>query len=439
MNLIDQVYDVNNLKGYLHILKDKNFLSPKLYKTEKTGINLSDILSDSSNFAQAIIKDFKNKKFHFGHALIKTIKVKDKERIIYQFDLIDTVIGGYLAWSMSNVMETFLTENVFSYRKGLSFWQAINKLSNYTLEHKRKISEPKKRGLYVLRRDIKSYTDTIPVYENSPLWEKIKNTFFKHQNDTYLFGLYKELIRPIVHDKNHVEWCNLLGIPTGQPITATLYNFYAFEIDQYFTLYPEIFYLRYSDDLIIASPDKKNTEKTKIELNEILLKLKLKFKDSKNGDFYFNGAAKKDDQDSQYQGVDQVDFLGCSVKFDGTIRLKSNRQKRILNIARKRVKNIKENNKDLEKEKLGKLLSHHINNIFWNKKTQVPIKSIDMLKKMVNDRTQLKEIDYALALIIAENVSQVKGVKAFRQISYEKIRNEWGLKSFVQMRNLYGN
>ena len=57
------------------------------------------------------------------------------------------------------------------------------------------------------------------------------------------------------------------------------------------------------------------------------------------------------------------------------------------------------------------------------------------LLKAITDRNQLKEIDYRLAKFIAERLSKTKGPKAFRTIPYQKIRDDWKLKSLYHTRN----
>ena len=51
------------------------------------------------------------------------------------------------------------------------------------------------------------------------------------------------------------------------------------------------------------------------------------------------------------------------------------------------------------------------------------------------DREQLKEMDYHLALYLAQQLTGCQGVRAFRQVSYKTIRQDWGLHSLCQLRN----
>lgn len=60
---------------------------------------------------------------------------------------------------------------------------------------------------------------------------------------------------------------------------------------------------------------------------------------------------------------------------------------------------------------------------------------IKRILTLSNDRDCLKQLDFLIALKVAEICSGRKGVRAFRYISYKKIRSQWGLKSLCQVKN----
>ena len=62
----------------------------------------------------------------------------------------------------------------------------------------------------------------------------------------------------------------------------------------------------------------------------------------------------------------------------------------------------------------------------------------DYLRWIINDRGQLKQLDYTVAQLVAQKLTGSKSVKAFRYVPYRKIRNKWKLPSLVVMRNRYG-
>lgn len=82
----------------------------------------------------------------------------------------------------------------------------------------------------------------------------------------------------------------------------------------------------------------------------------------------------------------------------------------------------------------GKILCAIINKAL-DPKSNLKLPYVDYLKLIINDRGQLKHLDHSIALIIAQHLTGIKSVKAFRQVPYEKIRRQWKLQSLVYGRN----
>jgi hypothetical protein len=62
-------------------------------------------------------------------------------------------------------------------------------------------------------------------------------------------------------------------------------------------------------------------------------------------------------------------------------------------------------------------------------------RSAALLRRAVTNREDLKQLDYAIARIVARAVTGVPGPRAFREVSYRKIREEWRLISLFHARN----
>lgn len=419
---------------YIQKLHLKYNSAGKLYQEHEYKISMADIVRDSKRFSKSLIKDLKNKNYQFKHAIIKTIMAENKERVIFQFSLMDTIVGGFVAEVMNKVLEKSYSEKLYSYRKGKSYIEAVQKFAQFTREHYANYSDPKKRGLYILNRDIKSYTDEIPVGEDSPLW-RILNKYFNIADDPYILSLIKRIIRCEVKQKSG-NYSMLIGIPTGQPITATLYNLYAMELDNLLDHRQDCLYIRYSDDIIFGHSDPLLVNEIETQMNQILSSLRLRFKTEKAQNYYFNSAGKGNSQFPTYTGTHSIDFLGCAVSFNGTVALKSERFKQVISALKKRIITIMMHSNN---NALGKNICQVLNNLLFTKSHLFQVKSVNILKYVATDRNQLKDLDYQLAKMISERISGIKGVKSFRVVSYKKIRNDWGLKSFFHYRNLYGN
>ena len=82
------------------------------------------------------------------------------------------------------------------------------------------------------------------------------------------------------------------------------------------------------------------------------------------------------------------------------------------------------------------MLCNTINQIF-RPEQRGALSASEMLLKVVTDRNQLRQIDYEIALIVAEICSGKKGPRAFRDVSYKQIRRSFGLESICMRRNHY--
>jgi hypothetical protein len=433
--LVKRLLNFKELTEYLEVLKDRNLLKGTLYQEDSEGISLSDILIDATEFAKEVTRDLKNNSYQFGMARIKTIKAGDKEREVFAYTHIDTVIAGFMSYLMSEILEELYSENLYSYRKNKSYWIPVQNFSTYIREYRNKTPNPKDRALFVARRDIKSYTDSIPLGENSPIWKMIKTAFISSEDPPYFFNLIKDIIRNTV-ENNGAPFSIYKGIPTGQPITAILYNFYVMELDEYFDSH-KLFYTRYSDDLIFCTDDPNFIKKHIIESNKILSNLGLTFKEEKAGDFYFNGAGRPC-PDPYFQGVEHIDYLGFRINFNATTSLKSGRYRRLLSELRNNIQRITKELNESNIDIAGRYICNFLNQTFWSQNSMLEFKSINILQKAITDRDQLKNFDYDLAKIISETLTGIRGVKAFRKVEYKTIREQWGLKSFEHMRNIYG-
>ena len=60
------------------------------------------------------------------------------------------------------------------------------------------------------------------------------------------------------------------------------------------------------------------------------------------------------------------------------------------------------------------------------------------LRYVVTDRCQLRQLDYVVALAVAEALSGRRGPRAFRNVPYRSLRERAGLPSLVTARNARG-
>ena len=58
-----------------------------------------------------------------------------------------------------------------------------------------------------------------------------------------------------------------------------------------------------------------------------------------------------------------------------------------------------------------------------------------LLRCAVTDREQLAQLDYRLARLVVRVVTGDPRVRAFRRVPYRTVREDWGLRSLLHVRN----
>ncbi len=109
-----------------------------------------------------------------------------------------------------------------------------------------------------------------------------------------------------------------LGVPTGSPISTTLFNVYLDPVDQLFSDPGEGFYARYADDIIFAHPDPSVVQQATRRLDLALFELGLSANQEKGRDLFVDG--RRPDSACERGGGPAVIF-GCAIKFDATVSL----------------------------------------------------------------------------------------------------------------------
>jgi hypothetical protein len=61
-----------------------------------------------------------------------------------------------------------------------------------------------------------------------------------------------------------------------------------------------------------------------------------------------------------------------------------------------------------------------------------------LLRRAVTNRAQLAQLDHWVARLVLRAITGDGSVKAFRQVPYRQLRQEWGLQSLEHARNRWG-
>ena len=272
-NIFDQSVSVENLLSAWHKfkqgkMKKKDVMEFHLH-LEKNIFELHDEL---------ISEQYKHRKYHAFY-------IQDpKLRHIHKAEVRDRIVHQTIYTELTKIFEPTFIHDSYSCREGKGTHKAVKALEIIGRQMTHNYTAP----CYVLKCDIRRFFDSV---DHQILLEilsrKIKDERFLH--------LCQEIITSFAGYKDYVR--TGAGIPIGNLTSQIFANIYLNELDQYLKQkLKEKFYIRYADDFVILSPDKKHLREIQLEI-ENFLKEKLRMELHPDKVFLRNF----------YQGID---FLG---------------------------------------------------------------------------------------------------------------------------------
>jgi hypothetical protein len=441
--------DFRNYEKQIIWMHEKYRANSKGGLVSQEGVEFPNIARNARSFAKAMAEDIINGRYKLDPARHVTILTKGKERILYKYKLTDMILHGVVARVLGEFLEPKFSDNLHSYRKGKNYWKAIRSFSKYCRSHFKRKIDPKEKGFYVLRRDIASYTDNIPVGEDSPLWPLLKKELNFPENpskeDLIAWSYVERVVRTdVILPKTNKAITQTLGVPTGSPISTTVYNLYLINLDRNIDSLSMGFYARYGDDLMIADPSlDKILEANKI-FKSTLETYHLGSSPKKEHSFFFNIAGRppintKATQEG-FRGCDRIEFLGCDIMARGEVSLDRKKERNLTKDLEKRVRlglvNEPLGNDEVTVSSRLKIAVDIVKSAI-DPESKLCQKSAPALRNLITDRRCLKRIDYSIARLILKHTLGDYSVKGFRTIPIKRMRKE-GLISLVHERNKVG-
>lgn len=422
----------------IHRLHQKYLQSNRLYKSGPDGVSFASICFDSRNFAKMLARTVATGKYRAHPARTRVVTINNKSRKLYEFHLNDVIVHAVIASVLNEAMAPLLSPHLYSYRKGVCWSDALADFAAYVRKHRKACKDPKQRGLFVIRRDVTKYTDSIPVDANSSLWPILREAMAAKtplpRRDRKFWEVVENVIRPEVVSEEGLLYSNITGVPTGSPISTTLFNLYLTSMDRALIAIPGAFYARYSDDFLFAHSDPSAVRKADQIIDHYLGSQRLRSHKTKDDNLYFNGAGKSSDAWPDARGTSTISFLGCKVSFEGTVSLEGRKIKLLYRDISRRARRTMKAVGEARPEEAGPIVCAAINDSL-NPRSPCHQQSSQALQSAVTDRGQLKDIDYNIARIVAQTLSGIGGVRAFRKIRYRTLRQHWGLNSLLHLRN----
>lgn len=380
--------------------------------------------------------------FVFEPGVVRVIEVNGKTREVFHFPLLTRIVHRVVATILMRIWEPLFKPSLKSYRKGMDYVRGAQEFAFFLRGYSREVSDPLQRGLYVIRRDVAKYTDTIPVSEDSPLWEVLRKQLFPNgiesESEKIAWRILKEVIQPELLDEDGQIKRKQQGVPTGSPISVALFNIYLHSLDTLVESMrgPDGFYLRYSDDVIFAHPEPERSEEVMHVMDRELERLKLRFNIDKEENLYLTSCGKPSSR-VDWRGAQAVGLLGFNIHFKGVLGLSEMRLEGFFSELSKQIHATLAKDRIQEFEERGMVACRVIRQTLEANTTHTA-KAFLTIKKTVTDRGQLKAIDHELCRLVLKAAMGRKSAKGFRRISKRQMYKSWGLPSMLQMRNAEG-
>lgn len=400
-------------------------------KFEIDGISFHLILRNKRHLIREIRQTIRGTGI-FSPAKHIWLSVNQKRRRIAKFHLIDFIIHTIVSDVLSEISESQLSSSLHSYRKGRSNLRAVSAFAKFVRTHRNE-RELKHRGLWVIRRDVSSYGDSIPVGENSHLWSELTE-MFESNGRPLLPGDLIFLKRLIRHEitTDTGGFTPLVGIPTGSPLSSALLNIYLSRTDHFLSAQSGDFYGRYGDDILYATPEKTNFLQCRELLEEEATRLGLRFGVSKSQEIFFSGSGAST---PECKGDQYITFLGLRITFKGNICLPPSKEKIFLAQVKSRLDQswrLLPSESDLS-ARLRFICG--ILREMMNHRGVSPVKYSDLLLTVVDDRSQLRQLDLRIHRRLSELLTKKSAPFSLRERPPKETWAEGNYKSLLATRN----
>ena len=345
----------------------------------------------------------------------------NKKRIIAIFPLTERILHGVVAEVLSSWVDQALPSSLYSYRRGIGPRAAIDYAANYVTSARAGAARSgAKPDIFVLRRDVKNFGPSIPIHTHSSLWPLLQRLLLTAGHNADIAADAVQTVQELL--------AGCATMPVGSALVPLLSNVYLADFDRSCAgLFP--CYLRFGDDILAMTTSAKAGRDGASAMSEALLPLALEFGATKSLNLVLHPAGVGSDG---FQGTAFCEYLGFSLRWDGYASPSQKHMKRFWQaidavLRLPAAKYYTRDNKTLARFfclTLRRCLSPH----------ESPYPEIPRVLEVIDDRRDLKRIDFEVALRVAQRSTGVRGNRAFRHLSYRTLQ-DLGLPSLVMLKN----
>lgn len=427
--------DPRRYRDQIDRLHERHLLGRGLHDLREGEVSLASVVIHRDEVARVLARTVAGGAYRFSPGDRRSIRVRGRQRTVYALGLTDTIVARTVTDILERALADTLSPALYSYRPGRAWWTAANDLARYVRRHHRR-PIPADRDLYVIRRDVAAYTDTIPVGPESRVWPVLRAALEAAQPCVPVrdddWALVEAVVRPAIRSESGPAVRPDRGVPTGQPISVLLFNVYLAEVDAALAAIPGSFYARYSDDLVFAHPSPDVVQSAAARIEAITGGLRLGLNAGKAHDLYLTAAGRASGAWPAARGTDHVDLLGLRVDARGRVGLSDAKARELVRDIGRRTA-IAARHADTERDRM-RLATEVVRAALEPDDPDRSARAARLLRTVVTDRAQLADLDARIALAVAAAVTGRSSVRAFRSLPPRELRDA-GLPSLVEARN----
>jgi len=404
----------------------------RLDQLVQEGVRFTQLVTERDATVARVRAAIADGSYRPGQAQLAHSYIHGKWREIARLGPLDLIVHGVLAEVLGERLEERLSPRVYSYRVKRSPWHALRWLARVATVHRRRRPDPRARGIFVLRADIKSYAPTIPLHPESAIWPQLREVCGVDEASPHWKMLHAMVVQELL-TKEGEQVSRERGVLFGAPTSNALMNLYLVPLDDALVGLRGG-YARFGDDILFAHVDADLVMQAKATMERVLADRLLEANPTKVQVFFWNGAARRAEARPELPGVSSLPFLGGAVNFDGTIAIAPAKWRLTLRDLRARIRRTARLMEAASPEERASVLAGVVNEAF-DVRSELGLSYRQMLGDLVSDRDQLGQLDYWIALWVAEAATGARGPMAFRRLPYRWLRREAGLVSRVAARN----
>lgn len=429
--------DPGRYRDQIDRLHEHHLLGRGVHDLRQGEVSLASVVIHRDEVARVLATTVAAGDYRFSPAERRSIRVRGRLRTVYSFGLADVIVARVVTDVLERALAGSMSPALYSYRPGRAWWSAASDLARYVRVHQRR-PVPADRDLYVIRRDVAAYTDTIPVGPGSPVWPMLRTALRAEQPGVPIrdgdWALVEAVVRPAIRTSGGPPRRLERGVPTGQPISVLLFNVYLADIDTAMAAIPGAFYARYSDDLVFAHTSPDVVQAAAARITAMTNALGLRLNDSKARDLYLTAAGRASAAWRSARGTDHVDLIGLRVDARGRVGLSDAKARELIRDLGRRAKATARHGGS-EQEGV-RLAAGMVRIALEPGDPDKSARAARLLRSVVTDRSQLADLDARIARTVAEAVTGRPSVRAFRGLPPRALRAA-GLPSLVEARNAF--